>query len=373
MSSPAKDPQKIGRLTPLKDVLAHIAAQVVPVAARECAVADGLGCVLAADVIAPSGRPAVAIALRDGFAVRAEEAADGSSYAPAQLQLAQPVDAGDPLPPDADAVATPDTVVVAGSDAQAVTPVAIGDGVLVAHGDVQSGAVLKRADERLRQTDVAVLYALGIEYVAVRKPRVRIIVARAADDAVLESIAALIGKLASACGGEVVSSNGEDNAVALAAGDADLILIVGGSGVGPRDVSVHLLAQVGTVAFHGVGIAPGETVALGTMNHASVLIMPGRLDAAIAAWVTVGEAVLAPLCGCNDAMPSTRAALTRKVTSTIGLAEVVFVQLNDTGALPLASGYTPLQAIAQANGYMMVPADSEGYPAGTIVDVRAMP
>jgi molybdopterin biosynthesis enzyme len=373
MSSPAKDPQKIGRLTPLKDVLAHIAAHVAPVAAREIVVADGSGYVLAADVIAPSGRPPAAMALRDGFAIRAEETADGSSYAPAPLQLAQPTDAGDPLPPDADAVAAPDTVVVAGSDAQAVTPVAVGDGVLAAHGDVQSGAVLKRVGERLRQIDVAVLHALGIERVVVRKPRVRIIVARAADDAVLESIAALIGKLASACGGEVVSSNGEDNAVALAAGDADLILIVGGSGVGPRDVGVHMLAQVGTVAFHGVGIAPGETLALGAMNHASVLVVPGRLDAAMAAWVTVGEAVMARLCGCNDLAPSIQAPLSRKVTSTIGLAEVVFVQLNDKGALPLASGYTPLQAMMQANGYMMVPADSEGYPAGTTVDVRAMP
>ena len=112
---------------------------------------------------------------------------------------------------------------------------------------------------------------------------------------------------------------------------------------------------------------------MGSINNASVLILPGRLDAAFAAWATLGEAIMAGLTGYTGSSPFFSAMLTRKVTSTIGLAEVVPVLLTDAGALPLASGYTPLQAMMQANAYMMVPADSEGYAAGTTVEVRILP
>lgn len=127
------------------------------------------------------------------------------------------------------------------------------------------------------------------------------------------------------------------------------------------------------MAFHGIGIAPGETTAVGSINKAGVLIVPGRLDAAFAAWATIGEAIMARLTGYTGSTPSSTATLTRKVTSTIGLVEIVPVKLEPSGALPLASGYIPIQTMAQADGYIVVPADSEGFPAGASVKVRTLP
>jgi molybdopterin biosynthesis enzyme len=40
---------------------------------------------------------------------------------------------------------------------------------------------------------------------------------------------------------------------------------------------------------------------------------------------------------------------------------------------PLASGYLPLQALARADGYVLVPAGSEGFAAGTRVQMRPLP
>jgi molybdopterin molybdotransferase len=55
------------------------------------------------------------------------------------------------------------------------------------------------------------------------------------------------------------------------------------------------------------------------------------------------------------------------------MAEVVPVRCRDGKAEPIASGYLPAQAIAQADGWILVPADSEGYPAGAHVMVRPLP
>ena len=67
------------------------------------------------------------------------------------------------------------------------------------------------------------------------------------------------------------------------------------------------------------------------------------------------------------------ATLTRKVASNLGLAELIPVRLRDGEAEPLGSGYLPLQALAQAEGWILVAADREGHPEGTSVMVRLWP
>ena len=61
------------------------------------------------------------------------------------------------------------------------------------------------------------------------------------------------------------------------------------------------------------------------------------------------------------------------MTSTVGLAEVVPVRRNGTQAEPLAVRYLPLSSLARSDGWILVPADSEGYSEGTPVQVRPWP
>src|SRR3954451_15186602 len=163
--------QRISSLTPLADVLARVAALARLVAPREVAVQDAEGRVLAQDVFA-GPCPAAAVALTDGWAVRAEQVADAGPYAPTLLIPAPTwVDAGDPMPRDADAVLPPDAVT--GAEVHAVaTP---GDGVLAAGADATPDLPLRRAGERLRAADVAALQAAGVSRVSVREPRVRVV------------------------------------------------------------------------------------------------------------------------------------------------------------------------------------------------------
>jgi molybdopterin biosynthesis enzyme len=368
MSISGEKAQKIGQLTPLREVLAHIERHAVPVVPH--AVAPAVGGVLVEDVAAATRHPSAAIALRDGFAVRAEETADGSAYAPAPLSIAKPVDTGDAMPAGTDAVALPDAVTIESSIANAVAPVTAGEGMLAASMDAEPGISLLRAGARLRAADVAALHALGISTVKLRRPRVRIVVARAAEDPVLGGAAALLRQLTESAGGEIVASAAD---VHLLKDDADLIIVIGGSGQGARDVSAQMLAQAGSVAFHGIGISPGETAALGQAGKAWVLIVPGRVDAALAVWATLGEAVMARLASVNFAKAEIPVTLARKIASAIGMVEIVLVKREGEGAVPLASGYLPLRTLLAADGYVIIPAESEGLPASAQVTMRIMP
>ncbi len=75
-------PQRIAKLAPLGDVFHRIDALATPVKPRTCALGDALGFVLAADITLSVAHPPKAIALHDGFALRAEEIADAGPYAP---------------------------------------------------------------------------------------------------------------------------------------------------------------------------------------------------------------------------------------------------------------------------------------------------
>jgi molybdopterin molybdotransferase len=370
MAATGETNQMIARLTPLADVLAAIDALAKPVAATEIDVEEAAHCVLAQDVRAALC-PAAAMALQDGFAVRAEEVADAGAYAPAPLaKIPARVESGDRMPPDTDAVAPLDIVTVRGAIAEAVSAIAPGEGVLPAGGDVDPSKPLRLAGERVRNTDIATFMAADIARVSVRAPRVHIVTAR--EDLRLLPAVQLISRDSAAQGGRASVLNGADLDYALGDSD-DALIIVGGSGVGTRDSSVAALVEHGRIVVHGIGLSPGETTALGEAKGRPVLIVPGRLDAALAAWLTLGRRLLARLAGGGGSEPTFSATLTRKVASAVGMAEIIPVRRCDEGVEPLATKYLPLSALARADGWILVPAESEGYAAGTSVAVRAWP
>jgi molybdopterin molybdotransferase len=66
--------------------------------------------------------------------------------------------------------------------------------------------------------------------------------------------------------------------------------------------------------------------------------------------------------------------LTRKVASQVGISEFVPLErLGQNEAAPLASRTIALSALARTDGWLLVPAESEGYPAGTTVEMRLFP
>ena len=365
------DPQQMTRLTALAEVTARIDALVKPIAPRRVAIAAALGRVLAEDVVAAAAVPGLARALRDGFAVVAEALSDASSYAPVQLAPTQRVDAGGALPEGTDAVALLDTVVERDGRFAAIAPVAPGDGVVTAGADVKAGTLLRRAGAVVRATDAAAFAAAGIAEAMVREPRVCVAPARAGNDLVIMAVVELLASAVAAAGGVVRRST--DVAAALVDAEADAIIVVGGTGAGRNDMSVRALAAAGNVEARGVALTPGETATFGMMGQRPVLLIPGRLDAALAVWLTLGRQLVARLTGGFGDVSGTLALLTRKHASPLGLAEVVPVHQSGDQAEPIASGYWPLQAIVRANGWILVPGDSEGYPAGAEVVVKALP
>lgn len=360
--------QKIARLTPLAEVTAALGELTRPVKPRQAASSDAIGFVLAADVIGPR-LPPRAMALRDGWAITADDLMDASGYGPVALST-KPVwvEAGDELPPGSDAVAPADIIVTGDAAAEAHGAVSPGEGVALAGSEADPAKPLRSAGQRVRALDAAAFEVAGVQQISVRVPRILIIPAR--EDLRLRPAVQLIARDCVARGAEPLLRDGIELDDGLKIEDCDAVMVVGGSGVGRRDRSVQALAKIGQVRAHGVGLVPGETAALGHVGSRLVLVVPGQLGSALAVWLTLGRTILARLAWQTDSEIPITVTLSRKIPSTVGLAEIVPVRHDGAQAEPKRLALTQL---TQANGWLLVPAESEGFPPGAKVAIYSLP
>jgi molybdopterin biosynthesis enzyme len=287
----------------------------------------------------------------------------------------QRVDAGEPLPEGTDAVLPLDAVQEQGGTAAAIASIAPGEGVLAAGGDISAGAILCKAGAQLRASDIAVLAAAGIADVTVCEPRLHMACGTNPKTPLARAVMDMLARVIVAAGGTLFEADSEAERLfeALNEARADAGFVIGGTGRGRGDASVRRFARFGRLAAHGIAIAPGETAALGFIGARPVLLLPGRLDSALAGWLFMGRHIVARLAGGRMEDAAKMLTLKRKVTSTVGLAELIPVRCANGMADPLTSGYLSFESLAGSDGWISVPADSEGFAAGTQVAVRPWP
>jgi molybdopterin molybdotransferase len=347
-------------LIPLREAANLLGGEAAPVAPATVALEAALGRVAAGAVVARSAVPVGLTAMRDGFAVEAASVSGASAYAPIFLARPPPwVEAGQPLPSGTDAVLPPEGF----SDGMVVADIATREGVCGAGHDVAGSERLIEAGTQIEPLHLLVLEAAGLKAVDVRQPLLRVVTAGASS---LDTVSPLLRRLIARAGGatEAVRAQGvRDIVEAIRGGTADAVLVIGGSGFGRSDHSAAALGLAGEVRAHGIAMRPGETTAIGAAAGRPVLLVPGRPEAALAAFLALGRPLIARLAGAQDCLPR-RHVLVRKIVSSIGLSEIVFVRSGSDGVEPLGGAGLPLSRLVQADGIIVVEPESEGFRAG---------
>jgi molybdopterin molybdotransferase len=364
MNSPQRLPTSLTPLDVARDALLN---GVEPVAPVELTLKEALRCIAAGMPPLPA-YPVRDIAAADGYAFCARDLVGASSYSP--LPLSAPpvwVEAGEAMPNGCDCVLDSDSVDVSGPMAQVLAEAIPGQGVRRAGGDIAAGCLVAEAGRRVLPRDLLLARASGLERLNVRRPRLRIVNVPGSN-----VTADLIAESAQASGAETVTftASGRDAASIAAAldGDAcDLLVVVGGSGVGRTDAAVAALAARGKILGHGIALQPGRTSAVGRLGKTPVVVLPGAPDQAFAAWWTLVLPVLDRLSG-RRPRKSVNLPLARKIASGVGIAEIVLLERKQDMWATLAVGELSLDAIARAEAWLVVSGGSEGFAAGSPVD-----
>jgi molybdopterin molybdotransferase len=363
------------------------------------------GRILAADVIAPLNVPGFDRAAMDGYAVRGVETAGAGEYNPltfsilGQAMPGQPFDGavrpktavrimtGAPVPAGADAVVPAEYATETAGEIVITRPVAPGQHVGRCGEDIREGSTALGAGRRLRPQDVGLIASLGLaEVTVVRQPRVRILVTgnevkvpgspRGPYD-VYDANSYMLRGLLARDGGLVeaqyrLGDERDEIRKALGAAGADVILVSGGSSVGREDYAPQLLAELGELAIHGVAMRPSSPAGIGRIGETLVFLLPGNPVSCLCAYdFFAGRAIRLRggrfadwphrICQCTVA---------RKIVSAIGRVDYCRVRIVDGRVEPIAlSGASILSSTTRADGFVIVPAESEGFAPDTEVIV----
>jgi len=335
---------------------------------------------------APEDIPAAARSAREGYAVQAADTIGAGDYNPLPLRLqctagsiergrAHWVRHGDLLPAGADAVVASEWAERHGGTLEVMSALAPGDGVLLPGVERRQGEALVQAGRRLRPQDLALLALGRVSEVGVhRLVRVRVVLAaRSAKDALKPMLLALIARDGGALLPPDEPINESDLIRALREPEADLILIAGGTGYEEDDSSMRALQSCGEIDMDGVAIQPGTGTVLGQVGSVPVVLLPGTPLACLSAYDLIAARLLCRLGGKRTLSPYHRRTmqLRRKITSTIGRLELARVAVDGDRAEPIATAEGRILSTAvTADGFVLIPEQSEGYPQGSMVDVH---
>jgi molybdopterin biosynthesis enzyme len=341
MISPQRLPPS---LTPLDVALGALLRDVKPVMAR------GRAAGASRAALELKSWPPHDVAASDGWTLRASDLVGASSYTP--LPLAKPpvwLEAGDRIPAGCDCVVDEDSVDLSGPIAQALAEAIPGQGIRRKGGAIaDAGRIVdawRAGDFSTHRPRVCVVNVPGGN-----------ITTKLIANGLCESGAHVVSVESAARDAASIGMQLDDR-------DCDLLIIVGGSGVGRTDRSVVALAERGEVIAHGLALQPARTAAVGRIGHTPAVVVPGMPDQALAAWWTIVLPIIDRLAARQRGTLSL--PLARKVASSVGIAEIALLERRGDTWMPLAVGDLPLETVARADAWLLVSGGSEGYAAGT--------
>ena len=362
--------------------------------AEVISVIDALGRVTSEAVYAKYSSPLYNSAAMDGIAVVSAATEGASEASPLTLKPGEDymiVDTGDPVKKPYDAV-------IMAEDTQETA-----DGMVIraaAHSwehvrpvgeDIVAGEMILTRCHRIRPIDIGVLLSGGVTEISVyTQPKVGIIptgteIVEPYEDPkegdIIESNSRMFEAMVRENGGvphryDIVGDDYEKikAAVLKALEENDMVLVNAGSSAGTEDYTVHILREIGEVFIHGVAMKPGKPVILAKACGKPVIGIPGYPVSAYLAVENFAYPVLRSFTGLRESHDRRiEAVLSRRLVSSLKHREYVRVRVGRVGGryvcAPLARGAGAAMSMVKADGFCVIPQESEGFEAGETVEV----
>ncbi|BBD71725.1 molybdopterin molybdenumtransferase MoeA [Sulfodiicoccus acidiphilus] len=354
-----------------------------------------VGKVCARDVVADRDVPPADLSAMDGYALRAEDAGrglrvrgkvfpSGGDVSRLDRGEAAYVATGSALPEGADAVARVEAAKLEGGELRVLEEVFRWKDVRRAGEDVRRGELVLGAGTRVRTTHLGLLTVLGVEELEVYLPRIGVL---SVGDELSPFYSPEAGKSRDALGralvatlsgigevrylGVVGDSVGEiGEAVSRSVRSLDLLITVGGSSVGERDLVKAAVSSVGEVLFEGVTVNVIKRGGLGEVGGRPVLMLPGQAVAAFATLAEHGYRLLSRMLGARLQRTET-VELGTDVTVNHKMDTLYVFAVDDGVATPLRWGVGLYSVLAQADAYAVL-RRGETYRRGERIVVRRL-
>jgi len=292
-----------------------------------------MGCFLAEDMVLPQDIPARSEALRAGFAVSALDLVGASPGAPVPLTCTTQFVPGQVLPQGADAILPEEGLERWGAMVDAIRPINPGEGARLAGHDGRAGDRLAQAGTRVSPRHIMAAHLAGMDCLPIRRPRFALKMDAAPQRAFLR--AWLTGLGAELC-----------------------------------DTRPDMTLRMTKDHTHRLALSPAETAWLSRKDAGLVVDLPARFDGLVAACLALVLPILARLSGAR--LRAETRPLARKISSTVGLSELVLLGEENGAWHPYPAGLLTLTGLARAYAFTVLPPESEGCAANTALSATPL-
>ena len=358
----------------------------------------------------------------DGFAVRYDDIKNASNLKPIILKVISEVKLGNtkcrPLEPGQAARITTggylppksDTVVPIeysqfneiDSSVKIYTKFLKGSFISPAGNDLTKNKLIFRKGHLLRIQDISLLNSIGIKKLNVyKKPKVAIIptgseltndINEVADGKILNTNGQIVSTLVEASGGipvdlGITSDNVKmiESKINDALSHNDIVLTIGGSSVGPKDLIAETIKSMGKpgILAHGIKLDRGRVTKIAALKFKPIIILPGPIQGAINAFIVLVLPLIRSLIGLSygnyvfiNAQITDNWKARKKFQNFV---KILYVRLsysktnNSINAEPITGETSNMTVMTRANGYVIVPEKITNIEKENNVQVNLLP
>ena len=372
---------------------------------EEISIHDAHKRVLAEDIIAYHDSPPFDKSAMDGFAVIAENTFGASQSAPKELKVIDAIGAGDftektvsegeaiviatgaPIPDGANAVIMKEYTTTDGDDLTIYSQVTPGENISPKSEDIEKGQKILDMNSFIRYQELGLIASAGYDTVKVfKKPRVKVIITgnelveptkNEIDKAkIINSNQFTIKAMVEDSGAIADLGHAGDTfeevreAVLEASKEYDVIITTGGTAISKGDVVLDVVEDLGSVLFHGVSIRPGKPIGAGIVNDKVVFTLSGQPVAAMSQFDIFARRFLFKMQGRDFEFEIVKKEAMLKIPSQLGRTDFIrsYTDENHTTHV-LNRGSGIIRSMVEANSYIIINENDEGYQKGDVVDV----
>ncbi len=400
--------------TLVDDALELLLKHIKPLPTETIRFSDASGRVLGEDITSGYDNPPFDRSAMDGYAVKGENTFGASQTNPIFFTLVGEVTTGikpdieigdfeavrimtgGQIPEGADAVVMFEYTRELDGEIEVFKAVTPGKNVSKRGEDVKEGDILLKRGRVIRPHDIGIISAIGRTEIEVfKRPEVAVI--STGDELLMPGEELTPGKIYDSNSYTVSSLVLKNGAVPVRVGiieddyeklksaisdalEYDAVILSGATSVGKKDVIPKVVSELGEILVHGVAMRPGEPTGFGIIKDTPVFMLPGYPVATIFGFETFVRPALQMMQGMEirSPYPTVNAVLKRKVPSELGRRDYVRVKLigDVRGGKGLfvepirTSGSGIISSLVRADGFVVVPENTEGLEKGTRVDVN---
>ncbi|ATU07401.1 molybdopterin molybdotransferase MoeA [Methanohalophilus portucalensis] len=357
------------------------------------------GRILAEKIVSDINVPSFAKALKDGYAIRAEDVPTQGTclllkaYVPAGrgdiLSLgkgeAVEISTGAPIPQESDSVVMVEDTTLEEGKVCIHSEVRQGQHILPAGTDISRGETVLEAGQKLSPAKIGILAALGINNTIVKNLKVGIISTgneltepgNPLDpgriyDANSYTLSAAIRRLSATPVAYGIVGDEPEKARSLlleAASECDIVLTTGSTSAGSDDFIYRLMEEEGQILMHGLKFKPGKPVIIASVRNIPVIGLPGNPTASLMVFNEIVSSLVRKGLGISTPERQRMKATLMDDVYSDNRLEYHCVEVIDGCAYSADKTSASITTLAKADGFIVIEPQITFVKAGNEVEV----